>query len=447
MNESFLGKKIGNKIPSSQLSSETTFSPNSNNITLNSPSFSPMQINEEMNETNVKFYFNNSKNNNSNQLSIEEKKELRDLLKRNKIEIPPIVIYEKEKYNNPFKNIKINLKDDEINDGKIPWIKDNSNTNKYKGILKLHFEIIDFYNFIKLTKKEENIRYKVFNNVMEVINKNYPNYKGEIFGSFPQGLSLSNSDLDIFLSFNNCPYDKKEILKILSNILKRLKQSGKFKKIFLISAKVPIIKCLDKNSGIKIDISINRKSNHISNSYVKKIINNYPCIQYLTLLIKFYLRQRKLNDTHKGGISSIVIFNLVYAYILYAKKINKYNESILNLGSLLIDFFEFFGYIFQYKNIEINNECGGFFKIRKDNDNNLMYLNNPIDNKNMLKNTYNFDRVILAFQNALNCLYNPNQPEKSYLSDFIIPNFILKRRSQIIEEENLISNQNKLLVK
>ena len=71
MNESFLGKKIGNIIPSSQLSSETTFSPNSNNITLNSPSFSPMQINEEMNETNVKFYFNNSKNNNSNQLSIE----------------------------------------------------------------------------------------------------------------------------------------------------------------------------------------------------------------------------------------------------------------------------------------------------------------------------------------------------------------------------------------
>ena len=434
MNDSLLGKKKRNIIQSSQQSSETTTSPNSKNTNLNSPSFSPIQINEEMNETNVKFYFNHFENNNSNKLSIEEKKELKDLLKLNKIDIPPIVIYEKEKYNNPFKNIKIHLKDDEINDGKIPWIKDNSDTNKYTGILKLHYEIIDFYNFIKLTKKEENIRYKVFNNVMEVINKHYPNYKGEIFGSFPQGLSLSNSDLDIFLSFKNCPNDKKEILKILSNILRILKQSGKFRKIFLISAKVPIIKCLDKNSGIKIDISINRKSNYITNSYVKSIINKYPCIQYLTLLIKFYLRQRKLNDTHKGGISSIVIFNLVYAYILYAKKINKYNENIINLGSILIDFFEFFGYIFQYKNIEINNLYGGFFKIRNDNDSNLLYLNNPIDNQNMLKNTYNFERVILAFQNALNCLYNPNQPEKSYLSDFIIPNFILKRRSEIIEK-------------
>jgi non-canonical poly(A) RNA polymerase PAPD5/7 len=434
MNDSLLGKKKRNIIQSSQQSSETTTSPNSKNTNLNSPSFSPIQINEEMNETNVKFYFNHFENNNSNKLSIEEKKELKDLLKLNKIDIPPIVIYEKEKYNNPFKNIKIHLKDDEINDGKIPWIKDNSDTNKYTGILKLHYEIIDFYNFIKLTKKEENIRYKVFNNVMEVINKHYPNYKGEIFGSFPQGLSLSNSDLDIFLYFKNCPNDKKEILKILSNILRILKQSGKFRKIFLISAKVPIIKCLDKNSGIKIDISINRKSNYITNSYVKSIINKYPCIQYLTLLIKFYLRQRKLNDTHKGGISSIVIFNLIYAYILYAKKINKYNENIINLGSILIDFFEFFGYIFQYKNIEINNLCGGFFKIRNDNDSNLLYLNNPIDNQNMLKNTYNFERVILAFQNALNCLYNPNQPEKSYLSDFIIPNFILKRRSEIIEK-------------
>ena len=434
MNENLLGKKKRNIIQSSQQSSETTTSPNSKNINLNSPSFSHIQINEEMNETNVKFYFNHFENNNSNKLSIEEKKELKDLLKLNKIDIPPIVIYEKEKYNNPFKNIKIHLKDDEINDGKIPWIKDNSDTNKYTGILKLHYEIIDFYNFIKLTKKEENIRYKVFNNVMEVINKHYPNYKGEIFGSFPQGLSLSNSDLDIFLYFKNCPNDKKEILKILSNILRILKQSGKFRKIFVISAKVPIIKCLDKNSGIKIDISINRKSNYIRNSYVKSIINKYPCIQYLTLLIKFYLRQRKLNDTHKGGISSIVIFNLIYAYILYAKKINKYNENIINLGSILIDFFEFFGYIFQYKNIEINNLCGGFFKIRNDNDSNLLYLNNPIDNQNMLKNTYNFERVILAFQNALNCLYNPNQPEKSYLSDFIIPNFILKRRSEIIEK-------------
>ena len=434
MNDSLLGKKKRNIIQSSQQSSETTTSPNSKNTNLNSPSFSPIQINEEMNETNVKFYFNHFENNNSNKLSIEEKKELKDLLKLNKIDIPPIVIYEKEKYNNPFKNIKIHLKDDEIKDGKIPWIKDNSDTNKNTGILKLHYEIIDFYNFIKLTKKEENIRYKVFNNVMEVINKHYPNYKGEIFGSFPQGLSLSNSDLDIFLSFKNCPNDKKEILKILSNILRILKQSGKFRKIFLISAKVPIIKCLDKNSGIKIDISINKKSNYITNSYVKSIINKYPCIQYLTLLIKFYLRQRKLNDTHKGGISSIVIFNLIYAYILYAKKINKYNENIINLGSILIDFFEFFGYIFQYKNIEINNLYGGFFKIRNDNDSNLLYLNNPIDNQNMLKNTYNFERVILAFQNALNCLYNPNQPEKSYLSDFIIPNFILKRRSEIIEK-------------
>ena len=105
---------------------------------------------------------------------------------------------------------------------------------------------------------------------------------------------------------------------------------------------------------------------------LNQLLMNYPCIQYLTLLIKFYLRQRKLNDTHKGGISSIVIFNLVYAYILYAKKINKYNENLLNLGSLLIDFFEFFGYIFNFKNIEINNQCGGFFKVRNDNDNNLI---------------------------------------------------------------------------
>ena len=61
----------------------------------------------------------------------------------------------------------------------------------------------------------------------------------------------------------------------------------------------------------------------------------------------------------------------------------------------------------------------------------------------MLKNAYYCDRVIFAFQNALNCLYNPNQPEKSYLADFIIPDFILKRRSEIIEKDNFQLNKNK----
>ena len=48
MNESFLGKKIGQNIILSQLSSESTLSPNSNNINLNSPTFSPIEIIEEI---------------------------------------------------------------------------------------------------------------------------------------------------------------------------------------------------------------------------------------------------------------------------------------------------------------------------------------------------------------------------------------------------------------
>ena len=43
-----------------------------------------------------------------------------------------------------------------------PWIKTNSKCNFFKGILKLHYEILDFYEFIKLTDEEIALRNKTY---------------------------------------------------------------------------------------------------------------------------------------------------------------------------------------------------------------------------------------------------------------------------------------------
>ncbi len=57
----------------------------------------------------------------------------------------------------------------------------------------------------------------------------------------------------------------------------------------------------------------------------------------IILLLKYFLRQKQLNQTYTGGISSFCLFSLVYAYILYLNK-EKDNNTLLTLGHILIGF-------------------------------------------------------------------------------------------------------------
>ena len=105
-----------------------------------------------------------------------------------------------------------------------PWIKKNSNTNKTYGMIKLHHEILDFYNFIKLTENEKYLRQKSYDSVKSLIEKKFECHKCEIFGSFALDFSIPNSDIDIIVIHNN---DKMNDEKNLVQIIKFL-ESVKF---------------------------------------------------------------------------------------------------------------------------------------------------------------------------------------------------------------------------
>jgi type I site-specific restriction-modification system R (restriction) subunit len=66
-------------------------------------------------------------------------------------------------------------------------------------MLKLHYEILDFYEFIKLTNNEIKLRNKTYNSINTIIEDNFPNYKCILYGSFTTELSLPNSDIDILI--------------------------------------------------------------------------------------------------------------------------------------------------------------------------------------------------------------------------------------------------------
>ena len=50
--------------------------------------------------------------------------------------------------------------------------------------------------------------------------------------------------------------------------------------------------------------------------------------------------QKKLNETKNGGMNSISLISMIYAFDLYLNQQNKKNQFLFNF---LISFFEFYG--------------------------------------------------------------------------------------------------------
>ena len=196
-----------------------------------------------------------------------------------------------------------------------PWIKPNSKCHSLKGMLKLHYEILDFYKFIQLTDTEIKLRNKTFNEIKDVIELNFPNYKCSLYGSFITGLSLPNSDIDILITRKDEEKEKINLQKNLLEIYAILKQKNIFTDLEMINAKVPIITGLYISTKIHVDISLFKKNGVDAAEIINKIIAIYPEIRPLMLLIKYVIRQRNLNQIYTGGISSFIIFTLLYYYI------------------------------------------------------------------------------------------------------------------------------------
>ncbi len=73
------------------------------------------------------------------------------------------------------------------------------------------------------------------------------------------------------------------------------------------SAKVPIIKFDHHSSGISVDILVNNMSGLDTGKMMSKFVAEYPVLKPLTLCLKVFLQQRKLNDTYSGGVGSFVL--------------------------------------------------------------------------------------------------------------------------------------------
>ena len=55
-----------------------------------------------------------------------------------------------------------------------------------------------------------------------------------------------------------------------------------------------------------MDISFNQESSLLTSAYVLRQIDRYPYLQSMVRILKYFLSQRKMNDTYTGGVGSFM---------------------------------------------------------------------------------------------------------------------------------------------
>ncbi|XP_041847120.1 terminal nucleotidyltransferase 4B-like [Melanotaenia boesemani] len=304
--------------------------------------------------------------------------------------------------------------------------------NYSEGVVGLHEEIKDFYEYISPRPEEEKMRLEVVERIKGVIHDLWPSAEVQVFGSFSTGLYLPTSDIDLVV------FGKWETLPLwtLEEALRKRNVADENSIKVLDKATVPIIKLTDSFTEVKVDISFNVKSGVKAAWLIKEFKEKYPVLPYLVLVLKQFLLQRDLNEVFTGGIGSYSLFLMAVSFLQL-----HYREDVcgpnINIGVLLIEFFELYGRHFNYLKTGIRIKDGGCYVAKDDVQKTMMdgyrpsmlYIEDPLQPDNdvgrssygamQVKQAFDYAYVVLSHAVSPIAKYYPNNETESILGRII----------------------------
>lgn len=310
--------------------------------------------------------------------------------------------------------------------------------------LILHKELLDFANYFTLTEKEIYLRKLVILRFQNIVSSIWPEAIVICHGSFSQGTSLSDGDLD--LTIQNIPKDQDPI-NLLYELHDNMKKVNFFTKSRILTTSfVPIIKCVESPFQFKLDISFNNNVAIIKIIRFKHEIEKYPALLPLLIFIKYFIDYKKLNFPYHGGINNFMLGIMILNVIQSTPE-----KDQLNCGLLLLRFLDIYGNKFNYFTVGITTRNGGSLYSRikendvnwncpfslsiEDNFNPGFYLgsgsNRILEIRNMFKDTY--EQLIVE----------KKPDEKSLMTRIVLLNqsVIEKRENTIKLYDELIDNK------
>lgn len=301
-----------------------------------------------------------------------------------------------------------------------PW----KSRNYSEGIVGLHEEIKDFYEYISPRPEEEHMRLEVVARIHRVIKDLWPNAEVQVFGSFSTGLYLPTSDIDlvVFGHWETLP------LWTLEEALRKRKIADENSVKVLDKATVPIIKLTDLDTEVKVDISFNVQNGVKAANLIKDFKQQFPVLPYLVLVLKQFLLQRELNEVFTGGIGSYSLFLMVVSFLQLHCRVDVCSSNP-NLGVLLIEFLELYGRHFNYLKTGIRIKDGGSYVAKDEVQKSMLdgyrpsmlYIEDPLQPGNdvgrssygamQVKDAFDYAYIVLSHAVSPIAKYYPNKSE------------------------------------
>nr|POF04261.1 poly(a) rna polymerase protein 1 [Quercus suber] len=217
---------------------------------------------------------------------------------------------------------------------------------------RLHDEIRDFFTFVQPRLYEEDVRYDLIDRIRRAVrtSRNGANIDIHCFGSFAYGLYLPTADMDLvavspgYLRGGRPSFNSKNIMYALKRHLENTGVASPDGVIVVARAKVPVVKFVDRMTGIKVDISFENTTGTAAVSILKQWKREYPAMPVLVVLIKQFLAMRGLNEVFSGGIGGFTIICLVTSMMQHAFDIQVGSmDTGLHYGELLMRFLDLYG--------------------------------------------------------------------------------------------------------
>uniref|UniRef100_A0A7S1KL45 Polynucleotide adenylyltransferase n=1 Tax=Percolomonas cosmopolitus TaxID=63605 RepID=A0A7S1KL45_9EUKA len=332
--------------------------------------------------------------------------------------------------------------------GDTPWIKNGKEYDPHPT-LALHQEIIDFVRLIEETDEERKYRIKIIESIQNIILQMDTTAEFELYGSFPVKLMIPGSDVDILMKSKRID-NKSKNKAFMFKLRNALQASGLVSQVqVIVGANVPIMKIQERKTQHWFDLHVDydrSKNVNLVVNFVNSQLETYPALRYLVLVVKYFLKQRGMNDAATGGMSSFGVFLMCLSMMQqHDSSFDEDLRSKTSLGHLLLDFFALYGIYFNYSKVAISVTRGGSympkvraaqhivrpakFKMTGEHANRLVILD-PLDKTNCVTYiTKHIETIRYAFANAFKVLVSKWKSGESLLSRVIPADHVLFSRA------------------
>ncbi|XP_020112641.1 uncharacterized protein LOC109727150 isoform X2 [Ananas comosus] len=159
---------------------------------------------------------------------------------------------------------------------------------------------------------------------------------------------------------------------------------------------------------IRLDISFKSPSHTglRTSELVRDLTQQFPASMPLALVLKKFLADRSLDHSYSGGLSSYCLILLITRFLQHEHHVGQPTNQ--NLGSLLMDFFYFFGNVFDPRQMRISIQGTGLYMTRERGLSiDPIHIDDPLySDNNVGRNCFRIHQCIKAFADAYSVLEN-----------------------------------------